>query len=275
MKQTSATKNLRYGEHVNKPVQDGVTYDLLCFNCEQTFARWEDKFAAKAFHTADKNPQIEIPYSDWMAKFCASIAWRVARYLQLRAVEFAHMRPDQQACVDSALQTWREFMLGEREDVGVHSFVLVPPNLYQQWSPTPRPPNLQRFLRRVTELDIAANSEGVFTYAKIGPFVLVGLVAMDHPEQWESARIDLKGGVVGGKTISLPSTFEQYLLDRCAHMELLQNKMSPGQIEKINERFRANMAGAAASGYFAALKADVEAAGDLAFYPDRIAPEAN
>lgn len=68
MKESSVTGHFRYGEAINKRVQDGAKCHLLCWDCEQLFGNWENTFAKEVFVPLHQNGTIN-QYGSWLLKF--------------------------------------------------------------------------------------------------------------------------------------------------------------------------------------------------------------
>lgn len=104
-KKTSVTGRFRYGENINKPVQDGLKLPLLCNNCEQKLSKWENYFRKNIFHpTAQRAPII---YDKNFMKFSVSLSWRALVYFYKENQISCEILLD----VENALEIWRKFLL--------------------------------------------------------------------------------------------------------------------------------------------------------------------
>lgn len=75
--ETSATGYMRFGPAPNLRVQDGFKQRLLCDACEQLLSTWESETARSVFRLYHNDTSAVMPYGPWLAKFCASVCWRV------------------------------------------------------------------------------------------------------------------------------------------------------------------------------------------------------
>ncbi len=79
LKETSGTGFIRFGQEPNRRVQDGMKLKLLCGDCEQHIAKYEQSFAENLFHpltSEHQSPFYPRCYGEWMALFAASVSWR-------------------------------------------------------------------------------------------------------------------------------------------------------------------------------------------------------
>jgi hypothetical protein len=58
------------------------------------------------------------------------------------------------------------------------------------------PTNISRYLFRTTDMSVGSNDRDAFTYAKLGPFIILGFIAMPRPKQWLGTRVNTHGGTL-------------------------------------------------------------------------------
>jgi hypothetical protein len=114
-------------------------------------------------------------------------------------------------------------------------------------------------------MTVASNDRDAFTYAKLGPFIVLGFIAMPRPKQWVGTRVNTHGGAIGPRNYVLPKPFDKFILERADLSATLQERISDRQHAKIAETYRGNMDRAAQSDSVQALHQDVELFGRRAF----------
>ena len=268
MKETSATGYLRFGQQPNARVQDGLKLHLLCGDCEQRFNQWETEFANRIFHPMTRGDAVRTSYDLWLLLFCASVSWRVLVY----HIDTTHLRSVPAALlpsVERAELTWREFLLGSRPRPQPHEqhILPLPRGVIGSHTYSDMPTNINRYLFRSSEMTVASNNRDAFTYAKMGPFIILGFIAMPRPKQWVGTRVNTHGGTIGPRNYVLPKPFDKFIFERADLAATLQERMSDRQHAKIAETYRGNMDRAAQSDSMQAMHQDVELFGRRAFRP--------
>jgi hypothetical protein len=229
MKETSATGYLRFGQQPNLRVQDGIKLHLLCGGCEQRFNQWETQFANRIFHPMTQDAP-RASYGSWLLLFCASVSWRVLAFhidgKHLTAVPAALL-----PSVERAELTWREFLLGSRPRPQPHDqhMLPLPRGAIDSHTYPDMPTNINRYLFRTPEMTVASNDRDAFTYAKLGPFIILGFIAMPRPKQWVGTRVNTHGGTIGPRTYVLPKPFDEFIFDRANRAATLQQRISEKQ----------------------------------------------
>lgn len=247
----------------NRRLQDGEKREWLCWDCEQLFNSFETPFATKIFHPYDINRSIKVRHGDWMAKFCASVAWRSLSALREKGK--SQLLTEQQAALaENALETWSRFLLGRYRHTGVFELHMLAFGEIDDASFPIAAPNINRYLTRAIDIDLVTNSSTCFSYSKLGPFAIFGFV-QSHPGQWKGTIIPNGAGWFQPHTISVPKQLWAYLNDRALHVKRVVETISPAQQQKIVESFQANSERFLQSGLYRAMQRDVEMFGEDAF----------
>jgi hypothetical protein len=235
-------------------------------NCEQRFNRWETDFANRVFHPMAQGDAARASYGSWLLLFCTSVSWRVLVYhmdtTQLRSVAAALL-----PSVELAELTWRKFLLGSGQRLqGYEQHILpMPRGAVESYTYTDIPTNINRYLFRSSEMTVASNDRDAFTYAELGPFIILGFVAMPRPKQWVGTRVNTHGGILGPRNYVLPKPFDKFIVERAGLAARLQDQISDKQTAKIAETYRGNMDRVALSDSMRAMHQDVELFGRRAF----------
>lgn len=87
LKKTSITGYIRESNVIHKRRQDIEKEYWLCGDCEKLFSSWETKFSTHIFFPVLEDNQSTLQYSEWMAKFCASLSWRTVTYIRSKNSE--------------------------------------------------------------------------------------------------------------------------------------------------------------------------------------------
>jgi hypothetical protein len=261
--ESSATGYIRDGRVPNLRVQDGLKQPLLCDRCEGLLSAWESETARSVFRPYHRDTSAVMPYGPWLAKFCASVCWRVL--FIFRGLGINNFSNDQNTLANEALRTWSHFMHDRAPNPGTFELHLLPIDLIADTTCSDLPPNLNRYLVRAIEMDAVSSNKSAFVYAKLCKLILVGFVQMPRPREWVGTRVAIKHGVIRPKHRGLPGGFEQYLADRARNMGALQATISARQKDKISTTMRADLDRAAASESFEAMSYDVAMFGKAAF----------
>ncbi|HEY4356165.1 MAG TPA: hypothetical protein VGN16_10495 [Acidobacteriaceae bacterium] len=262
MKETSATGYLRAGANPRRRAQDGLKASLLCENCEQRFSRLERDFANDIFYPIQRDKIEEVQYGKWFLKFCVSISWRVLSY-GMQQARLDHFSEAQQCEARDALERWAQFLREEVPHPGRFEQRLALLGAIESVSSHNLPPNVNRYFMRGVEVDIAASKTSAFTYAKLGPFALFGMI--DAGERWKGTKVNANEGTVGPTKYEFPHSIRDYWIDRALRHSQLSDKIPQKQQDRIEAAIRKNPERFSKSGTLEAMKHDVDMFGDAAF----------
>lgn len=263
LRESSGNGHIRNSVEPNKRVQDGLKRYWLCASCEGLFSRHETAFANRLFYPYLCESGRAFPYSNWLLNFCTSVSWRVLR-LYTDENHLKDWTPEALEYVSQAETAWREYLLGHRQNPGRFQQHLLP---LDQITSTSRnlEPNINRYLMRAIQMDIGRGSSEIFTYAKLGRFIIIGFVNEPNLGRWKGAKVHASNGFVEPKNYVMPRAFGDYLNEKARHMRDALKSVSDRQQAKIKGAFVANMDRYVESDAFTAMQADVGMFGDDAF----------
>jgi hypothetical protein len=234
-KETSATGYLRSRQQPNRRVQDGRKLPLLCGDCEQRFNQWETEFAKRIFYLMTRGDAARASYGPWLLLFCASVSWRVLVFFKEIINDFDHIPTALLPTVERAEITWREFLLGSRPHPHEQHILPLPGEIIQSYTHSDMPANINRYLFRTPDMSVPTINEGAFTYSKLGPFIILGFLAMPRPKQWVGIKVNTHGGTLRPREYVMPSHSMNFSLTKPT------KRTSEKQTAKIAEAYRANM----------------------------------
>lgn len=263
LKETSATPFMRESRSPNRRVQDGLKRYWLCSDCEQQIGDYEREFSLKIFHPLAANGLHRIAYGDWLLKFCASVSWRVL----LLASENGDIT--RIAHANEALKTWREFLRGERPHPATFEQHCIPFGTVDAADRSRLPANINRYVLRAIEIDVAHADDFSFTYAKMGPVAVFGFTELKNLKEWPSSKVHVRHGEIGHGSYRLPHALWRYWEDKAQQYGAIPEQMSEQQqaiasqsteraIEKDKERL-------ANSHWLKAMQQDAYLSGSRAF----------
>lgn len=263
LRESAGNGHFRMGTNPNQRAQDWIKRHWLCSSCETVLSRSERSFATQLFHPYLDNSGARFHYGAWMIHFCTSLSWRVLRfYMEERSI--SDYPPETIEQINQAETVWREVLLGKRPHPGVHQQHVLPvdvaASLRGNFSP-----NINRYLARAIDMDLCHGDKTVFTYAKLGRFIVLGFVAEPEPGRWRGTKINANQGAIEPKTYVLPRAFGEYVNGKAQGMATLLESMSDQQHQKVDEAFRKNVDRYIDSDAFEAMRADVEMFGLAAF----------
>ncbi|MEX2319354.1 MAG: hypothetical protein WD626_05835 [Bauldia sp.] len=255
-KETSITGYLRNGENPRRRLQDGLKVPLLCSSCEGMLNEWETRFATEIFHPYNANSSLRAAYGDWMLKFCVSVSWRVLKYMADKH-PLDDWSEQQRAAAVGALERWRAFMFGEVPHPGPYEQNLLPLSVMSSSTIPNMPTNMNRYLARGLDMDVAHGERTAFTYSKMGKLALFGMV-VPSAARWRGARVSVRSGVIQPGHFEVPHHLADYLMDRARGSAKLQQMIPERQNEKIEEVFMRDLDRVANTDQFKAMLADAE-----------------
>jgi hypothetical protein len=201
-KQTPLKRSHIIPRFVSRALQtpDGPTRSLLCSECEDRFGVHESTFARVVFHPLVANGHVAAKYDQWLLPFAVSVCWRILE--DALATERAPAWQIRWAAQAAACrETWRQFLIGKRPDVGVHSIHLVLPD-----------PGAGR---EAIAGQVFANDHEALVCAKLGPVVLIGVVADPHANAWRGTKVHLEGKLKP-RTTAIPGAYRENLFPATA-----------------------------------------------------------
>ena len=263
LKESSGGGHIRLGMEPNRRVQDGLKRYWLCAQCEGNLNISETSFATKIFYPYLSASGEQFRYSQWLMHFCTSLSWRVLRfYLDEKALN--DWSAEALEHIGKAEKTWREVLLGNKPHPEVHQQHLLP--LDQLENATGKlAPSINRYLMRAIDMDLCRSEQVIFTYAKIGRFIVLGFVNEPDPKRWQGTKVNANQGIIQSKKYVLPKVFWEYVNQKANRMAELLNGVSDKQAKKIDASFKKNIKGYIESDAFRAMSADVSMFGDKAF----------
>lgn len=231
LKKTSATGHIRFADAPNKRVQDGLKLPFLCSACEAKLNKFETEFSKKLFHPWGDISGQKIVYEEWLLRFCVSISWRVLKYAQDN-LDLSHLSAEQQNKAQNACTRWAGFLNNDFPHPGVFENHILPFDGVVSHTIKSAPKNLNRYLLRAVEIDVAADTDEAFTFAKLGSFMIFGFI--ERPtSKWQGSKVQLKSGVIKPCEYQFPRKLLEYFLSRARKYEAIQSGISGNQQEAI------------------------------------------
>lgn len=255
--------HLRHGMEPNQRVQDGLKRYWLCSSCEDCLNLSETAFVNNLFYPYLDDSSSQIRYSRWLLHFCASLSWRVLIFY-LYEIHLDGWDAESKTHVIEAERIWREFLMGVRPHPGVHQQHIIPFDQIKSASGK-LAPNINRYLMRGVDMDLCRGGKTIFTYAKLGRFIVLGFVNEPKLNIWRSTKVSANSGLIGPKKYILPRTFWEYIDQKARRMAQLLESVSEKQKSKIDESFRENVDHYIGSDEYQAMLADISMFGDEAF----------
>uniref|UniRef100_UPI0035B1D2EB hypothetical protein n=1 Tax=Hylemonella sp. TaxID=2066020 RepID=UPI0035B1D2EB len=262
-RESSGGSHLRSTEEPNLRVQDGLKMYWLCAQCEERFSKDEREFATRIFYPYLQDSASQYPYGPWMLRFCASVSWRLVRLaLEQDRFKDGWTAREVERCREAEL-VWREFLMGERTHPGEFRQHLLPLDVIEKGSRGDAP-NINRYLTRMIQMDLCRGSSSIFTFAKLGRFIIFGMIQPDS-QRWIGTKVNANGGEIGPRSYQLPRALWDYMNQKARDAAFALSSVSERQQSKIDESFRKNIDGFIGSDAFRAMDADVSTFGDAVF----------
>ncbi|MCD4692532.1 MAG: hypothetical protein K8R79_06445 [Calditrichales bacterium] len=224
IKETSATGYLRFLENINLRVQDGIKKELLCDECEGLLNVFETKFSNEIFYPyVNKELNQEgvaqgkiksFQYSDWLLKFIISIQWRISvldNTTSKNYLEYHHKD------MQSFLEKWRLFLLGDNKDTGIcETHLVFLQNLASADGdfPTNMNDRVVFYILRATDGTIIFTKKKLGVFSKIGPIAFYTFIKPTSLKKATDTKIHLNGIVKTGQKISNPDIVNFLFINR-------------------------------------------------------------
>lgn len=145
---------------------------------------------------------------------------------------------------------------------------MVPVDLIDSAENLKLPKNFNRYLARAVEIDVAANTNSAFVYAKMCRLILLGFIERPRSPRWRGTRIAMKQGVIEPGHFVISKEFLNFLAARAQNMAELGAQISERQKAKVESRMQSDLDRVAQSDDFAAMMQDVAMFGSGSFWED-------
>lgn len=264
LKESSVTGHFRFGETVNRRVQDGIKTYLLCSDCEKLFGVWENAFAQEIFVPLHEGRKVSA-YGPWLLKFCVSISWRILTYFK-ECLDLDHFSEDLLRSADNALDVWQEVLLDKRPHPDRCEQHMLPLRGFIADRSDPElPSNFNRYVSRSIDIDAACSKSQAYVYAKMCRILLIGFIEMNNRERWRDTKIHVKNGTLEKQHYRIPIDIRNFMYYKARRMQKIGRTMSGRQWGKVGQDYRRNLDKFPNSEMFNAITQDFILFGDDAF----------
>ena len=256
---------MRFSHAPNKREQDGLKIPLLCDECEKKFGVWEGQVSKNIFKPLHDDPSQRLRYQKWLAKFCASVTWRVVTFFNLKG-GFKHFSYELNKSKEMALQRWKDFLTDKESNPDRFEFHLLPLDGIASTSDPDMPSNISRYFLRSVDIDSVCTKTSAFVHAKMCHLLLVGFIEMPSAKHWRGTKVHINNGFIDGKVnYQLPANFGEYLKGRARLVGQALDSISEKQWQNITQTYQKDIDRAASSESFRAMNFDVNLFGQTAF----------
>jgi hypothetical protein len=191
------------------------------------------------------------------------VSWRTLQYYLSRN-NGEGFEPWAVDAIERAEAAWRIFLLGQVSHPGVFRQHLIPFDQIESFSGN-LPPNINRYLMRAVHIDLCHGGKTIFTYSKLGRFMILGFISEPNPNHWVGSKVNANQGTIEPKQYVFPVQFRDYLADKANSVSNAMTSISDRQRQKIDQAFRSNVDRFVGSDFFKAMDADVKMFGSSAF----------
>ena len=269
LRESSGSGHIRLGMLPNRRVQDGLKRYWLCTSCEGLLSRSETAFATNLFYPYTSGESSQFVYGEWLLRFCVSVSWRVLQFYK-EETSLKNYEPNAATRIAEAERTWKAFLVGQLPHPGPFQQHLIPLDAIEEISSRPDylTPNINRYnryLMRTIDMDLNRGRTTNFVYSKLGRFAILGFVREDHPSRWQGENVHVQTGRIEPRKYTMPKEFFEYINSQVQREVELRSGISPRQVEKIDQAFRANRDNFIGSDAFVAMEHDIRMFGDAAF----------
>ena len=263
LRRSAAGGHFRLGTIPNRRAQDGLKRYWLCQECENRLNVVETKFANQIFHPYLADSAGTYRYGQWLLRFCTSLSWRVLLFHR-DEIGIQDWEPEALAAVNNAETRWRQFLLGRRLSPGPYQQHILPMDTIAS-ATGDLAPNINRYLMRAIDMDICRGGDTIFTFTKIGRFMVFGFVRKTNFREWRGTRAPLFFGSIRPRDYSLPYSLIDYINGKALRMAEIMESVSEKQKQKIDDALSKNAERYVRSDAFSAFVADINMFGAAAF----------
>ena len=125
------------------------------------------------------------------------------------------------------------------------------------------PSNFNRYMTGAVTLDIVGSDRSVMTFAKLGRFIIFGMI-QKGPAKWEGTKIHVKNGILKPDKFVVPAGLLDLFKEKANFASDALAKMSPAQQAKVDANLMQNLDSFLDSDQFAAFAADARMFGEEA-----------
>jgi hypothetical protein len=193
-----------------------------------------------------------------------SVSWRVLR-AALERNEFAAWPTESVARLHVADAAWREVLLGNQPHAGLQQQHMLPLDQIEHTTGVGLVPNINRYLMRAVQMDLCTAGESIFTFAKLGRFIIIGFVHEPQMDRWKGTKIHANSGIIEPRKYVVPGILARYLNEKADKMADALRSMSDAQHTKVDKAFSDNVDQYIDSDAYDAMVADIGMFGDAAF----------
>jgi hypothetical protein len=165
--------------------------------------------------------------------------------------------------MDSAEVRWRAFLKDEVPHPADFEQHLLIFDIVESTNIPNLPTNFNRFMTGAVTLDIVGSERSVMTFAKLGRFMIFGMI-QKGPNQWDGTKIHVKRGLLKPSQISVPAGLLDLFREKAENAATTMSSISSVQRAKIDKHILDNLDAFAESDQFASIRADAAMFGEHA-----------
>jgi hypothetical protein len=163
--------------------------------------------------------------------------------------------------MDQADARWRAHIKGDVPHLGAFEQHLLIWDIVEDTNIPDLPTNINRFMTGAVTLDIVGSERSLMTWAKLGRFMIFGIV-QSGLNRWHGTKVHVRHGVLKPGKFIIPVGLLDLFREKAAHTAASMAAISPAQRAKIDETVLDNIEAFSASDQFAAIEADARLFGE-------------
>lgn len=215
---------------------------FLCPVCEDRFSKWEKTFAQQVFHPLHKHqgrPGCTYPamngfqHGDWLLRFCVSVSWRSLIDLTMQyksdVSPFGDGHP-----VAAAQESWRSFLLGERDAVEGFEQHLMIVGAPSETRGIENSPDLRLYFERAVTNGFWHCPEEAYVVTKLCRVIVVGTVR-DEAMVWRGTSVNSGSGYFSAEDQVVSGVFRSWLQNDLDGIIDARTRVSSAQRDLIRE----------------------------------------
>jgi hypothetical protein len=157
--------------------------------------------------------------------------------------------------MDNAEVRWRAFLKDEVPHPANFEQHLLIFDIVESTSVSDLPTNFNRFMTGAVTLDIVGSERSVMTFAKLGRFMIFGII-QKGPNQWDGTKVHVKHGLLKPDKFTIPAGMLDLFKEKAENAATTMSNISRVQRAKIDKHILDNLDAFAESDQFASIRAD-------------------
>jgi hypothetical protein len=146
-----------------------------------------------------------------------------------------HFTEEQHVAASKALCVWSEFLLGQGNHPAEFEQHVLPFDVVENLGGMEAPPNLNRYLLRSVDIDVARTPRDALVYSTMCGMLVLGIITRADSGRWKGTKVHVQQGALGPRSYELPMNFGKFIVEQAHKMAAYQEIISLRQRNKMDD----------------------------------------